>query len=157
MRDAGQVELFFGVQDEQLQGRGLAEAAGQYGWTPPNSVLAQLSTQNAIESASVVRTQPEEFPLRECPASSRPSRFCASCAAMASNPVSGPGARRSSWGRRDITRSYVDPAAFEGPPPEGQGSDRHGRVDEAKGGDIIRLGERLQGAMKKPGASCPPA
>ncbi|TXH39410.1 MAG: efflux RND transporter permease subunit, partial [Burkholderiaceae bacterium] len=144
VQDVAKVELF-GVQDEQLQVEVSQKRLAQYG-LDLNSVLAQLSTQNAIESAGVVRTATEEFPLRVS-GQLQTVEALRELPLRGVNPVSGQGSQIKLGDVATITRGYVDPAAVK---VRHQGREVIAMgVSMAKGGDIIRLGERLQGAMKE--------
>jgi multidrug efflux pump subunit AcrB len=133
--DVAKVELF-GVQDEKLFIEISQKRLAQLG-LDLNAVLAQLTQQNAVESAGSVQTPKDVVQVRVA------GQFTAvdDLRALAINT----GGRQIRLGDiADIKRDYVDPPAikvrFQGEEVVAIG------VSMTKGGDIIALGKALRAA-----------
>ena len=136
VQDVAKVDLF-GVQDEKVYIEISQKKLAQMGLDLP-SVLAQLSQQNAMESAGAVQTPGDVVQLRVSGALNTLDEVRAL-------PVRGPSGQQFRLAAlAQVRRGYIDPA---------QVKVRHGGqevvalgVTMAKGGDIIALGKALNEA-----------
>ena len=136
VQDVAKVDLF-GVQDEKVYIEISQKKLAQMGLDLP-SVLAQLSQQNAMESAGAVQTPGDVVQLRVSGALNTLDEVRAL-------PVRGPSGQQFRLADlAQVRRGYIDPA---------QVKVRHGGqevvalgVTMAKGGDIIALGKALNEA-----------
>ena len=151
--DVAKVELF-GVQDEKLYIEISQKRLAQLG-LDLNAVLAQLTQQNAVESAGAVQTPGDVVQVRVAGAFN-------AVADLKAMPIRGTGygvgtSAASSQLRlgdiAEVRRGYVDPPAVKV---------RHNGkevialgLSMAKGGDIIVLGKALMAASERIGASLP--
>ncbi|MBT3067178.1 efflux RND transporter permease subunit [Rhodoferax sp. U11-2br] len=133
--DVAKVELF-GDQAEKLFVEISAKRLAQLG-LDMNTVLAQLTQQNAVESAGAVQTPLDVVQVRVA------GQFTA-VDELATMPIRAPGVAGKQLRLGDIAtirRAYVDPPAvkvrFQGQEVVALG------VSMAKGGDIIALGKAL--------------
>ena len=133
VRDVAKVDLF-GVQDEKVYIEVSQKKLAQMGMDL-SSVLAQLSQQNAMESAGAVHTPGDVVQLRVSGALSTLDEVRAL-------PIRGPSGQQFRLGDlAQVRRGYVDPAQVK-VRHEGQQVIALG-VTMAKGGDIIALGKAL--------------
>lgn len=145
--DVAKVELF-GVQDEKLFVEISQKRLAQLG-LDMNSVLSQLTQQNAVESAGAVQTPLDVVQVRVA------GQFTA-VEDLAAMPIRGSGLTGKQLRLGDIAnihRGYVDPPAvkvrFQGQEVVALG------VSMAKGGDIIALGKALEVATQHIGKTLP--
>ena len=133
VRDVAKVDLF-GVQDEKVYIEVSQKKLAQMGMDL-SSVLAQLSQQNAMESAGAVHTPGDVVQLRVSGALSTLDEVRAL-------PIRGPSGQQFRLGDlAQVRRGYVDPAQVK-VRHEGRQVIALG-VTMAKGGDIIALGKAL--------------
>jgi multidrug efflux pump subunit AcrB len=143
--DVNKVELF-GVQDEKLYIEISQRRLAQLG-LDMNQVLAQLGQQNAVEGAGTLQTPLDVLQVRVA------GQFTA-VEQLAAMPIRGSSGNQLRLGDiAEIRRGYVDPASVKV---------RHqGRqviavgVSMTKGGDIIALGQALESATARIGATLP--
>jgi multidrug efflux pump subunit AcrB len=145
VKDVNKVELF-GAQDEKLFIEISQKRLAQLG-LDMNQILAQLSQQNAIESAGTVQTPLDVLQVRVG------GQFTA-VEDLRAMPIRGSSGNQLRLGDiADIKRGYVDPAQvkvrFQGQQVIALG------VSMAKGGDIIAMGESLKAATAQIGATLP--
>jgi len=145
VQDVAKVEQF-GVQDEKLFVEISQKRLAQLG-LDMNAVLAQLSQQNAVESAGAVQTPLDVVQVRVA------GQFKA-IDELAAMPIRGSSGKQLRLGDiAEIKRAYVDPPTvkvrFQGQEVVALG------VSMAKGGDIIALGKALQVATERIQASLP--
>ncbi|MBB1074289.1 efflux RND transporter permease subunit [Rhodoferax sp. 4810] len=143
--DVAKVEQF-GVQDEKLFVEISQKRLAQLG-LDMNAVLAQLSQQNAVESAGAVQTPLDVVQVRVA------GQFKA-IDELAAMPIRGSSGKQLRLGDiAEIKRGYVDPPTvkvrFQGQEVVALG------VSMANGGDIIALGKALQVATQRIQASLP--
>ncbi|WP_180127481.1 efflux RND transporter permease subunit [Rhodoferax sp. BLA1] len=145
--DVAKVELF-GDQAEKLFVEISAKRLAQLG-LDMNTVLAQLTQQNAVESAGAVQTPLDVVQVRVA------GQFTA-VDELAAMPIRAPGVAGKQLRLGDIAiirRAYVDPPAvkvrFQGQEVVALG------VSMAKGGDIIALGKALDLATQHIGKTLP--
>ncbi len=139
VRDVAKVELF-GVQDEkvfiEISQKKLAQMSLDMG-----AVLAQLSQQNAVESAGTIQSPNDVVQVRV----GGQFQNLDDLRAMPIRGASGAQLRLSDIA--EISRGYVDPPSVkmrhDGQEVIGLG------VSMAKGGDIIALGQALQAMVKE--------
>jgi multidrug efflux pump len=143
--DVNKVELF-GVQDEKLYIEISQRRLAQLG-LDMNQVLAQLGQQNAVEGAGTLQTPLDVLQVRVA------GQFTA-VEQLAAMPIRGSSGNQLRLGDiAEIRRGYVDPASVKV---------RHqGRqvialgVSMTRGGDIIALGQALETATARIGATLP--
>lgn len=139
VRDVAKVDLF-GVQDEKVYIEISQKKLSQMGLDMP-SVLAQLSQQNAMESAGAVQTPGDVVQLRV-------SGALSSLEEVRALPVRGPSGQQLRLGDlAQVRRGYIDPPQVK-VRHEGQQVIALG-VTMAKGGDIIALGKALDEAIAR--------
>jgi multidrug efflux pump len=143
--DVNKVELF-GAQDEKLFIEVSQKRLAQLG-LDMNQVLAQLSQQNAVESAGTVQTPLDVVQVRVA------GQFEA-VEQLSNMPIRGSSGSQLRLGdMAEIKRGYIDPAQvkvrFQGKQVLALG------VSMAKGGDIIALGHALKASSVKINASLP--
>ena len=143
--DVNKVELF-GAQDEKLFIEVSQKRLAQLG-LDMNQVLAQLSQQNAVESAGTVQTPLDVVQVRVA------GQFEA-VEQLSNMPIRGSSGSQLRLGdMAEIKRGYIDPAQvkvrFQGKQVLALG------VSMAKGGDIIALGHALKASSEKINASLP--
>ncbi len=143
--DVAKVEQF-GVQDEKLFVEISQKRLAQLG-LDMNAVLAQLSQQNAVESAGAVQTPLDVVQVRVA------GQFKA-IDELAAMPIRGSSGKQLRLGDiAEIKRAYVDPPTvkvrFQGQEVVALG------VSMAKGGDIIALGKALKVATERIQAALP--
>ena len=139
VRDVAKVDLF-GVQDEKVYIEVSQKKLAQMGMDL-SSVLAQLSQQNAMESAGAVHTTGDVVQLRV-------SGALNTLDDVRALPVRGPSGQQFRLGDlAQVRRGYVDPAQVK-VRHEGQQVIALG-VTMAKGGDIIVLGKALKEATAR--------
>src|SRR3954470_1498209 len=132
--DVAKVELF-GVQDEKLYVEISQKRLAQLG-LDFNQVLAQLSQQNAVESAGVMQTPLDVVQIRVG------GQFEA-VEQLRAMPIRGTSGNQMRLGDiAEIKRGYVDPPLVK---VRHQGKEVIALgVSMARGGDIIRLGKSLK-------------
>lgn len=145
VQDVSKVEQF-GVQEEKLFIEISQKRLAQLG-LDMNAVLAQLSQQNAVESAGAVQTPLDVVQVRVA------GQFKA-IDELVAMPIRGSSGRQLRLGDiAEIKRGYVDPpmvkVRFQGQEVVALG------VSMAKGGDIITLGKALKVATERIQASLP--
>ncbi|MBA4005916.1 MAG: multidrug transporter AcrB, partial [Delftia sp.] len=135
--DVAKVELF-GVQDEKVYIELSQRRLSQLG-LDMNQVLGQLGQQNAIEGAGVLQTPREDVQVRVA------GQFLA-VDELRAMPIRGAsGAQLRLGDIAEIRRGYADPANVK---VRHQGRETIALgVSMTKGGDIIRLGKSLRGAV----------
>ena len=139
VRDVAKVDLF-GVQDERVYIEVSQKKLAQMG-LDLNTVVTQLSQQNAMSSAGAVQTPDDVVQLRV-------SGALQTLDDVRTLPVRGPSGQQFRLGDlAQVRRSYIDPALVkvrhEGQPAIAMG------VTMAKGGDIIALGRSLKVATAR--------
>ncbi len=142
--DVAKVELF-GVQDEKVFVEVSQTRLAQMG-LDMGAVLAQLSQQNAVESAGSIQSPADVVQVRV----GGQFQSLEELRAMPIRGASGAQIRLSDIAT--VTRGYADPASVKV---------RHDRqevialgVSMAKGGDIIALGNPCDGDRGDPGRAC---
>jgi multidrug efflux pump subunit AcrB len=142
--NVAKVELF-GVQDEKIYVE-MSRKQSQLG-LDMNQLLAQMSQQNAVESAGVVQTPLDALPVRVA------GQF-ETLAQLKAMPIRGNSGNQLRLGDiADIQRGYVDPPTVK-VRHQGQEVIALG-VSMTKGGDIIALGKSLQQLRSRLDASLP--
>jgi len=142
--NVAKVELF-GVQDEKIFVE-MSRKQSQLG-LDMNQLLAQMSQQNAVESAGVVQTPLDALPVRVA------GQFEA-LEQLKAMPIRGSSGNQLRLGDiADIQRGYVDPPTVK-VRHQGQEVIALG-VSMTKGGDIIALGKSLQQLRSRLDASLP--
>ncbi|APW46177.1 efflux RND transporter permease subunit [Rhodoferax antarcticus] len=145
VQDVAKVEQF-GVQDEKLFVEISQKRLAQLG-LDMTAVLAQLSQQNAVESAGAVQTPLDVVQVRVA------GQFKA-VEELAAMPIRGSSGKQLRLGDiAEIKRGYVDPPTvkvrFQGQEVVALG------VSMSKGGDIIALGKALKVATARIQATLP--
>ncbi|MCW2313944.1 efflux RND transporter permease subunit [Rhodoferax antarcticus] len=145
VQDVAKVEQF-GVQDEKLFVEISQKRLAQLG-LDMTAVLAQLSQQNAVESAGAVQTPLDVVQVRVA------GQFKA-VEELAAMPIRGSSGKQLRLGDiAEIKRGYVDPpivkVRFQGQEVVALG------VSMSKGGDIIALGKALKVATARIQATLP--
>ena len=139
VKDVAKVDQF-GVQDEKLYIEVSQKRAAQLG-LDMNSVLAQLSQQNAVESAGVVQTPQDAVQVRVA------GQF-QSIDELKALPIRGASGQQLKLGDiAEVKRGYVDPPSVK-VRHQGQEVIALG-VSMAKGGDIVALGKSLHEATAR--------
>ncbi|MEY4267239.1 MAG: hypothetical protein RIS90_1774 [Pseudomonadota bacterium] len=143
--DVNKVELF-GVQDEKLYIEISQRRLAQLG-LDMNQVLAQLGQQNAVEGAGTLQTPLDVLQVRVA------GQFTA-VEQLAAMPIRGSSGSQLRLGDiAEIRRGYVDPASVK---VRHQGHQVIALgVSMTKGGDIIALGQALELATARIGATLP--
>jgi multidrug efflux pump subunit AcrB len=143
--DVNKVELF-GVQDEKLYIEISQRRLAQLG-LDMNQVLAQLGQQNAVEGAGTLQTPLDVLQVRVA------GQFTA-VEQLAAMPIRGSSGNQLRLGDiAEIRRGYVDPASVK---VRHQGHQVIALgVSMTKGGDIIALGQALELATARIGATLP--
>ncbi|MBI5335251.1 MAG: efflux RND transporter permease subunit [Burkholderiales bacterium] len=139
VHDVAKVE-FFGVQEEKIvieaPQRRLAELGLDF-----NQVIGQLNAQNAVEGAGVLSVTDTDVQIRVQGAFTTVEQIAA-MPVRAVNPVTGRAGTLRLGDIATIKREYVDPPVtkvrFQGQDVVALG------ISMTKGGDIVRLGERLR-------------
>lgn len=136
VQDVAKVEQF-GVQDEKVFIEVSQKRLAQLG-LDFNTVLAQLGSQNAIESAGTIQSPQDVVQVRVG------GQFT-SVEQLRAMPIQGSSGNHMRLGDiAEIRRAYVDPPAVK---VHHQGKEVIGLgVSMAKGGDIIALGKSLRSA-----------
>ena len=143
--DVAKVELF-GVQDEKVFVEVSQKKLAQMG-LDMGAVLAQLSQQNAVESAGSIQSPADVVQVRV----GGQLQSLQDLQAMPIRGASGSQIRLSDIAT--VTRGYADPASVK-VRHDGQNVIALG-VSMGKGGDIIALGKALSGAVKATQANLP--
>jgi len=143
--DVAKVELF-GVQDEKVFVEVSQKKLAQMG-LDMGAVLAQLSQQNAVESAGSIQSPADVVQVRV----GGQLQSLQDLQAMPIRGASGSQIRLSDIAT--VTRGYADPASVK-VRHDGQDVIALG-VSMGKGGDIIALGKALSGAVKATQANLP--
>ena len=138
VKDVGKVNVY-GLQEEQVYVELSRKKMAQYSLSPA-TVAQQLNQQNAIENGGSVETQSFSMPIRV----GGPFENVADIKAMPLRTPSGASIRLGDVA--DVRRDIINPAAskvrFQGEELVALG------ISMAKGGDIVKLGERLGDAVK---------
>ncbi|MDM0016818.1 efflux RND transporter permease subunit [Variovorax saccharolyticus] len=136
VKDVAKVEQF-GVQDEKIFIEVSQKRIAQLG-LDFNAVLAQIGSQNAVESAGTIQSPNDVVQVRVG------GQFT-SVEQLRAMPIRGTSGNQLRLGDiADIRRAYVDPPAVK---VRHQGREVIGLgVSMAKGGDIIELGKALRAA-----------
>ncbi len=141
----------FGVQAEKLFVEISQKRLAQLG-LDMNQVLAQISAQNAVESAGVMNAGTENLQVRVAGAFNSVDDL-GRVAIRGVNPTTGAASQIRLSDIAQIKRAYADPPSVM-VRHQGQSVIALG-VSMAKGGDIIALGERLQVTVRRIRAELP--